>query len=94
MTVFGSTGGEDMANLIRLALKNGAAKVVALPIADASGYADAFAQMGGLVAPGTDAGAWQVPHSIDSEYTLLKEALGVSAQAVLDRGIAAIQAKF
>lgn len=55
---------------------------------------EAFAQMGGLVAPGTDAGAWQVPHSIDSEYTLLKKALGASAQAVLDRGIAAIQAKF
>ena len=48
VTVFGSTGGEDMANLIRLALKNGAAKVVALPIADASGYADAFAQMGAM----------------------------------------------
>ena len=53
-----------------------------------------FAQMGGLVAPGTDAGAWQVPHSIDSEYRLLEEALGDSAEAVLSCGIAAIQAKF
>ena len=53
-----------------------------------------FAQMGGLIAPGTDAGAWQVPHSIDSEYTLLREALGEAAQDVLEKGIATIQAKF
>lgn len=54
----------------------------------------AFAQMGGLLAPGTDAGAWKVPHSIDSEYVLLGEALGDDADRVLSRGIAAIQAKF
>lgn len=54
----------------------------------------AFAQMGGFLAPGTDAGAWKVPHSIDSEYTLLGEALGSGADRVLSRGIAAIQAKF
>lgn len=54
----------------------------------------AFARMGGLLAPGTDAGAWQVPHSIDSEYRLLEEALGDSTEAVLSRGIAAIQAEF
>ena len=30
-----------------------------------------FAQIGGLLAPGTDAGAWAVPHGIDSEYALL-----------------------
>ena len=54
----------------------------------------AFAQMGGLLAPGTDAGAWQVPHGIDSEYRLLEEALGNGAEAALCRGIAAIQEKF
>lgn len=54
----------------------------------------AFAQMGGLLAPGTDAGAWQVPHSIDSEYKLLQEALGDGAEAVLSQGIAVIQKKF
>lgn len=53
-----------------------------------------FARMGGLLAPGSDAGAWQVPHSIDSEYRLLEEALGNDAETVLSRGIAAIQAKF
>ena len=54
----------------------------------------AFAQMGGLIAPGTDAGAWQVPHSIDSEYRLLQEALKDNTEAVLNRGVAAIVAKF
>ena len=54
----------------------------------------AFAQMGGLIAPGTDAGAWQVPHSIDSEYRLLQEALGDNTEAVLNRGITAIVEKF
>ena len=54
----------------------------------------AFSQMGGLLAPGTDAGAWKVPHSIDSEYTLLREALGDPTEEVLNRGIAAIQTKF
>ena len=34
----------------------------------------AFAAMGGLVAPGTDAGAWQVFHSTDDEYRLLAQA--------------------
>ena len=31
----------------------------------------AFAAMGGLLAPGTDAGAWAVPHSSTTEYDLL-----------------------
>ena len=53
-----------------------------------------FHNLGGLLAPGTDAGAWQVPHSIDSEYTLLREALGDTAEEVLEKGIAAIQMKF
>ena len=30
-----------------------------------------FVHMGGLIAPGTDAGAWAVPHGIQSEYALL-----------------------
>jgi hypothetical protein len=54
----------------------------------------AFAAMGGLLAPGTDAGAWAVPHGVTSEYTLLDHILGDSAEAVLDRGIRVLQAKF
>ena len=42
VTAFGSTGDEDMAELIRLALKNGASGVVAVPIASEDGYQAAF----------------------------------------------------
>ena len=55
---------------------------------------DAFAQMGGLLAPGTDAGAWKVPHSIGSEYALLGEVLGDRTEAILTQGIQTIQTKF
>ena len=53
-----------------------------------------FAALGGLIAPGTDAGAWQVPHSILSEFALLREALAEKTEAVLEKGTAAIQRKF
>lgn len=52
-----------------------------------------FAAIGGLLAPGTDAGAWAVPHGSLSEYALLEEILG-SAAAVLEKGAAQIQARF
>ena len=48
----------------------------------------AFAAMGGLIAPGTDAGAWAVPHGSLSEYALLEQALGENAENVLSRGAA------
>ena len=54
----------------------------------------AFAAMGGLIAPGPDAGAWAVPHGSLSEYALLKQALGENAENVLSRGVAEIQRKF
>ena len=54
----------------------------------------AFAQMGGILAPGTDAGAWAVPHGILSEYELLREALGEKAEAILDRGVEEIRRRF
>ena len=53
-----------------------------------------FAAMGGLIAPGTDAGAWQVPHSILSEFALLREALAENTAATLEKGTAVIQKKF
>ena len=53
-----------------------------------------FADMGGLIAPGTDAGAWAVEHGMDSEYDLLGQALGDRAEEVLQRGTAAIMEKF
>jgi len=54
----------------------------------------AFADMGGLLAPGTDAGAWAVPHGSLTEYALLEAALGDRAAALLGRGIARIVEKF
>lgn len=36
----------------------------------------AFVQMGGLIAPGSDAGAWAVPHGCDTELRLLQQAVG------------------
>ena len=55
-----------------------------------------FAEMGGIVAPGSDAGAWSVPHvqgSLD-EYGHLKYALGADFDAVLSRGIREVRRRF
>lgn len=53
-----------------------------------------FAAIGGLLAPGTDAGAWAVPHGSLTEYALMREALGDQTEAVLQRGIETIVKKF
>ena len=53
-----------------------------------------FAAMGGLIAPGSDAGAWAVDHAMDSEWELLNEALGPDAPAVLRQGTRRIMQKF
>ena len=54
----------------------------------------AFSDMGGLLAPGTDAGAWQVPHSIKTEFSLLREALGETTHKVLSLGTETVQKRF
>ena len=53
---------------------------------------ESFHRIGGLVAPGTDAGAWAVPHGSGTELPLLYQA-GVTADA-LQKGIDAIMDKF
>ncbi len=56
----------------------------------------AFAQMGGLIAPGSDAGAWAVPHvsgSLD-EYRHLQDTLGEEAMECVFRGTQVIRRKF
>ncbi len=53
-----------------------------------------FAGMGGLIVPGTDAGAWNVFQGSLSEYELLQDALGEHAEAVLTRGIENLREKF
>lgn len=52
----------------------------------------AFARMDGLLAPGTDAGAWAVPHGSRTEEDLLALA-GVTPEC-LKRGIRVIRQKF
>jgi len=53
-----------------------------------------FAAMGGILAPGTDAGAWAVPHGSLSEFELLREAIGKDANAVLENGVQAVKQRF
>ncbi len=50
----------------------------------------AFARMGGLIAVGTDAGAWAVPHGSLTEYALLSNV----PEDCLHRGIEMIVTKF
>ena len=51
-----------------------------------------FSAMGGLIAPGTDAGAWAVPHGSDTEGPLLAQAGVTDAQ--LWEGVRAIEERF
>lgn len=53
-----------------------------------------FAELGGILAPGTDAGAWAVPHGSLTEFDLLAQALGKHAQSVLEQGVREIQRRF
>ena len=53
-----------------------------------------LASLDGLIAPGTDAGAWSVPHGSQTEYELLYQALGDRTQQILTMGIRKIQQKF
>lgn len=55
-----------------------------------------FAAKGGLLAPGSDAGAWAVPHILGckTEYDWLGKALGKQANIVLSKGIESIQRSF
>jgi imidazolonepropionase-like amidohydrolase len=53
-----------------------------------------FAALGGLLAPGSDAGAWAVPHGADTEQALLAELLGEDAQAILCAGTNEIVTRF
>lgn len=53
-----------------------------------------IAELGGLIAPGSDAGAWAVPHGVETEYELLRQALGANADAVLERGTQTVIERF
>ena len=53
-----------------------------------------FAALGGILAPGSDAGAWAVPHGADTEHALLGQILGQNAKRILDAGTNAIMRQF
>ena len=53
-----------------------------------------FAGLGGLLAPGTDAGAWAVPHGSLTEYQLLEELFGPETRKILQPGVETIIRKF
>lgn len=53
-----------------------------------------FAALGGLIACGSDAGAWAVAHGCETEMDLLRQALGADADGLIARGNAKIREKF
>ena len=53
-----------------------------------------FAAMGGLIACGSDAGAWAVPHGCNTEPDLLRQVLGEQADAMLEKGNHRIMERF
>ncbi len=53
-----------------------------------------FAAMSGLIACGSDAGAWAVPHGCHTEESHLHRILGSNADAILSRGNTVIMDKF
>ena len=67
-------------------------KAVASILESAQENVHHFHSIGGLLAPGTDAGAWNVPHGSETELPLLMEA-GVS-EAALQTGIRTIANRF
>ena len=88
VAAFGSAGGEDMAELIRLVLRNGASGVVAVPIADEEGYEEAFELLAGMedialvICDSTQETVQQkMKESVMSASQLRRERLGVAAGA-------------
>ena len=55
-----------------------------------------FAALGGTIAPGSDAGAWAVPHGLGSqdEYAHLERILGSGSREILNRGTEAVMQRF
>ena len=53
-----------------------------------------FASLGGIIAPGTDAGAWAVPQGSLTEFELLRDALGETADTIMERGTQEVVKRF
>lgn len=55
---------------------------------------ETYVNCGGILAPGSDAGAWAVPHGCRTEYAHLVSVLGDRAEAVLAKGAQEIVRRF
>ena len=55
---------------------------------------EAFAAMGGILASGSDAGAWAVPHGCESEEDWLRQALGDRTAEIMAAGTEQIRCRF
>ena len=53
-----------------------------------------FASIGGVIACGSDAGAWAVPHGCETEEGLLRLALGEKTAEILEKGNRQVVEKF
>lgn len=53
-----------------------------------------YVNLGGILAPGSDAGAWAVPHGCRTEYEILRSVLGDRTEAVLTAGAEEIVRRF
>lgn len=67
---------------------------VAAILASAEENISAFAALGGLIAVGSDAGAWAVPHDANTELSQLHRILGKHADTILTAGNQKIMEKF
>lgn len=55
---------------------------------------ETYVNLGGILAPGSDAGAWAVPHGCRTEYVHLASVLGDRVREVLTRGAEEIVKRF
>ena len=55
---------------------------------------ESYVNYGGVLAPGSDAGAWAVPHGCRTEYAHLASVLGDRTEAVLAKGAQEIVRRF
>ena len=55
---------------------------------------ETYVNFGGILAPGSDAGAWAVPHGCRTEYDHLASVLGARTEAVLTAGAEEIVRRF
>ena len=69
-------------------------RAVAAILDSALSNCERFAALGGILAPGSDAGAWAVPHGCKTEQVWLEKALGDNTHAILERGAKAVMARF